>query len=212
MAEETGSGFGVIEGVLGAGALALGIIGLAGVHPAFLAAIATILVGIMFLLEGNAIVRRVRQMLPEDAAPAGNGLTVQTGAGAAGIVLGILALLQVDPVILTAAAVIAFGAAFVLTASNAVQSAEAGVEQSNAGPETKRAARQLAGATAGGGVFLGAGNIVLGILAVALIGTAVAGAHHPVSAVLVLVALLATGGAALLSGSAGQRLFASMGL
>ncbi|HYW91249.1 MAG TPA: hypothetical protein VFA95_02090 [Gammaproteobacteria bacterium] len=39
-----------------------------------------------------------------------------------------------------------------------------------------------------------------------------AGASHPTSAVLVLVALLATGGAALLSGSAGQRLFASMGL
>ncbi len=211
MVEETGAGFGVIEGLLGAGALALGIIGLAGVHPAFLAAIATILVGIMFILEGSAILRRVRAMLPDGQAPAGNGLTVQTGAGAAGIVLGILALLQVDPVILTAAAVISFGAAFVLTAGNAVRVAEAGIERSNADAEAQRAARQLAGANAGGGVFLGAGNIVLGILAVALIGSAVT-VHHPTSAALVLIALLATGGAALLSGSAGQRLFATMGL
>lgn len=210
MNEEATYGLGIIEGVLGAGALALGIIGLAGAHPAFLAAIATILVAAMFMLEGTAVVRRLRALVPASEAPA-SGLTVQTGAGAAGLVLGILAILQVASVILVGAAVIVFGAAFVLSASAGTQGSEAGAAAPGGNPEARQAARQLAGATAGGGVLLGAGNIVLGILAVVMVGSAATG-HAATGLTLVLIALLATGGAALLSGTAGQRLFSAMGL
>jgi hypothetical protein len=117
-------------------------------------------------------------------------------AGAAGIVLGILASLGIATGVLTAAAVIAFGAALVLSCTavwnlHVLKRSELAEEGQSSSPGSEILANEMAFGSAGTQALAGLAAIVLGILALA--GTN--------SAVLTLVALLALGGALILTGS-----------
>ena len=113
------------------GALAtivLTILGLAHVVPEFLVAIATIAFGATLLLHGSAMIAEyarasIRSSATAASAPlAGDGgLSAVLLAGAAGVVLGILALLGISTHDLTAIAVIAFGASLILSASSTLR-------------------------------------------------------------------------------------------
>jgi len=78
----------------GSGAAVPAILGLSGVSPAFLAAIATIAVGAALLSEGGAIATRYSELVSEssdasmDDTELGAGMTTEFPGGIAGIVPG----------------------------------------------------------------------------------------------------------------------------
>lgn len=130
-----------------------------------------------------------------DEVMAGGGLSSLFVVGAAGIVLGVLALVGIAAQTLTAAAVIAFGGALLLSSNSVWRLYRAKRASYRAGAGTSSGAEFLAGEMASGSAALqclsGLAAIVLGILAVT--GTN--------ASVLTLVGLLVLGATVLLTGS-----------
>jgi hypothetical protein len=187
-----------VEAVGGAAAAVLAVLGLAALFPMTLSAVATIAVGAALLAEGAAIASRYTYLTSEaersrlGAAELGGGMSAEFLGGAAGIVLGLLALLHVVPLTLMAVAAVVFGGALLL-GSGATSRLE---EATFSGTETTgiRAgvAHEAVAAASGAQVLAGLGSIVLGIIA--LVGI--------VPETLILVAMLTVGATILLSGSA----------
>ena len=79
---------GFTTGILGAGALSVGIIGLAGLAPSILAGIGVIIVGLLFLAVGVQSLQSTRQVLMKAGVSAsdgaGLGLSAESAAGGAG--------------------------------------------------------------------------------------------------------------------------------
>lgn len=182
-----------VEAVGGAAALVLAILGLAAVLPKILVAVATIAVGVALLAEGAAIAGRTSRLASQGAvrgsAPElGGGMSAEFLGGASGIVLGVLALLNVAPLTLPAVAAVVFGGALLFGSGANVR---IGTLASRA--ETGLSAtREAVQAASGAQIMVGLASIVLGILA--LVGTA------PVT--LTLVALLSVGTGIVLGGTA----------
>lgn len=179
----------VTEGIGAIGTIILAIIGLAGVFANIVAAVATIVIGGVFLMEGvwgSAAARRLSQFQGiRPTLGVANGVTAGFFGGLAGIVLGILALFRAGPGtttdMLIAVAVLVYGASLLvgggaLSRLTAFPSHDAGTASMAMGS---------------GSLLVGLAAVVLGILAV--IGL--------VPMTLVLVALLSLGGGALFSGS-----------
>ncbi|WP_442756283.1 hypothetical protein ACNHKD_06615 [Methylocystis sp. JAN1] len=200
---------GLIDAIGGVATIVLAICGLVGVAPAYMTAIATIVFGVALLIQGGAMVSEYAQI----AFPAGvgttgsaenfggNSLAVVFLVGAAGIVLGILALLGINSGTLTPVAVIAFGTALLLS-SNAVwhlfllrratrmSALSAGQSQFIGG---EILASEMASGSAGLQALAGLAAIVLGIIALA---------GNAYDMTLNLTALLALGATLVLTGSA----------
>ena len=102
---ELSAGMGT-EALVGAGAVILAIVGLAGLEAFYMAAIATIAVGAAFLLEGAVLMAKQAEMTTSEGTPS---LSAELLGGAVGIVLGILALVGVVPTILLAVALLVYG-------------------------------------------------------------------------------------------------------
>src|SRR5262249_52568536 len=110
------------EAVGAVGVIVLAILGLAGVMPVGMMTIGTIVLGAAILLQAGAIGARYQRLLQDATGAEGRdghaevtgGLSADSVAGIAGIVLGILALLGIAPVPLCAAALIAYGCAMML--------------------------------------------------------------------------------------------------
>lgn len=185
----------VTEAIAGAAAAVLGVLGLLGVLPVYMAAIAAIAVGAAFMIEGVGITARLNRLRDEldggryEIAGAGAGLAVETLGGAAGVTLGVLALLGIAPWVLIPAAAIVFGGTMLIGAG-ASQEIEELVNRRVIGD---RELHQTVAATQGARILTGLGAGTLGILVVA-------GVASPV--VLTLVALLALGAAEFLFGAA----------
>jgi hypothetical protein len=198
------AGGSVAEAVGGIGAAVLAILGLAGLLPQEMAAIATMAVGVALLLEGIAIATRFSDLLSEtgrslsDAAKLGGGLGAEFLGGVAGGILGLLALLGIVPVTLMAIAVIVFGASLLLS-SGATYRLDS--LASKLGQKTLTGTQVLAGVAASGvQVLVGIAGIALGIIA--LVGVS--------PMILILVGLLSIGAAVLISGSAVSGTIASV--
>jgi hypothetical protein len=183
----------VPELVAGLAVIVLTILGLAGVAPPFLVAIATIVFGAGLLLFGGSGVSTLSRSLADDAllGLALNGWSITFIVGLAGIVLGILALLQVVATTLVAIAVIAFGGGLLLSGRAAlhVKLLAAPTDQDEL---HRRLMEDMAADSAGLQTMSGLAAIVLGILALS--------DFAPI--VLLLIALLALGGFLLLSSTA----------
>ena len=189
------------EALGGVAAIVLAILGLAGLVPIYLAAIAAIAVGVSFMFEGGVISARLVDLLEEvgggqlDADELGSGLTAEFVGGSTGIILGILALLDLAPEVLVPAAIIVFGATLLLSGGGARRIGSIATRR-DVSYEVRMIANQVArkarAEAAGAQVLIGLGAAVLGILA--LVG------FNP--AVLSLVAFLALGAAILMSGTA----------
>lgn len=193
---------GLVDAIGGAATVVLAIIGLAGTRTDMLLAIATVVFGAALLIQGGTILSELTHMMFPAGAIAsvdefsGGSLSTVFLVGTAGIVLGVLALLGIYPLMLTAIAVIAFGSALVF-GSNSVWSVHrmkrlivrTGSQRTVAGSEIL--ATEIAAGSAGLQCFAGLAAIVLGILAVT--GT------NPVA--LSLVGLLVMGATILLTGS-----------
>ncbi|APR80023.1 Hypothetical protein A7982_05370 [Minicystis rosea] len=191
------AGGSITEALCGVAVVVLSIIALAGNSPGFLASIATIVLGVALVAQGGSIASRYRQLLHDvtaygsDArAELGGGMGAEIIGGAAGIVLGILALIGVGTGVLLPIAVIVFGGSLLLGSSSTVDLSMMGVPVQH--ERFAHVTRQASLATSGMQALVGISAVVLGILALVGLDTVV----------LTLVALLVLGGAVLLSGSA----------
>lgn len=190
------------ETVAALATIVLTILGLAHVVPEYLVAIATIIFGATLLLHGAAMIAEYVHLSARPATPAASvapagdgGLSAVFLAGAAGVVLGILALLGISTHELTAIAVIAFGAALILSSSVGLRMHLLRLSLATAEERAQRLAGEaLAGEllSSSAGVFglVGLAAIVLGILALAGFS----------ALVLILIALLALGAVTALNG------------
>jgi hypothetical protein len=194
MAEETGSKRGAIGEAIGSiVTIVLTVLGLAHVAPTFLVAIATIAFGAALLLHGGATLGEYARLIAQggqgrSAVVGGGGLSAVLVAGAGGVILGILALLGISTLELTAIAVIAFGSALILSSNSALRLhffklAMMTPDQRSPGLPGDMLAGELLSSSAGIAGLTGLTAIVLGILALA--------GFSPVN--LVLIALLALG-------------------
>jgi len=200
------AGGSVAETVGGAGAVVLAILALAGILPAYLAAIATIAVGAALLFEGAAVAGRYRDLLKRvseneiEATELGGGVSAEALGGLAGIALGILALLGVAPMALMSVAMIVLGGALLLSAGTTARLNDLHLRRTTS-DTVRMIARDAVSTAAGTQVLAGAAGIVLGILA--LQGLA--------SVVLIDVAALSLGASVLLTGTAlGGKMMAAL--
>lgn len=184
-----------VGALTGAGAAVLAIIGLAGALPFYMTTIATIAIGAGLFAEGTSLgvgLGRIdRNGIREEDAAAG-GFALQGLAGAAGIVLGILALIGLLPTVLIAIAILTMGGALVFGGPARAELNLTALQVSGGSITQKRVATQAVNTSAGLLTLVGLGAVTLAILA--LVGA-------PYTATLVLVSLLGLGGALLLSDS-----------
>jgi len=186
----------VFEVLGGAGAVVLAILALSDVFPVDLAAIAVIAIGASLLFAGGTQAARYSRILSAvgkdttHEAELGGGVGTEFIGGAAGIVLGILALINIAPIALISISVITFGGVLLLS-SGTLSTLESFVEVSRF-ERGSYAARRAMMSAAGVQALAGVGAAILGILA--LVGV------NPLT--LCLVALLGLGGSAVVSGSA----------
>lgn len=183
----------------GAAVVVLTILGLANVAPSLMFAVATIAIGVAILFEGGSVAAEYSHLVNRTAdntfqtVELGSGMTVEMVAGITGIVLGVLSLLDIVPVILTAAAVIVYGVALILSSGMTLRLNDLKFEETaDANPRAQRLAHEAINASVGAQILIGLAASVLGILA--LVGVT--------PTALVLVALLAIGTSLLLSGGA----------
>jgi len=184
----------MIVALAGIGAIVLSIIGLIGVLPRVLASVTAIILGGALLAGGGAIVARYQEFFAGGEAFSesafGGGMVMDSLVGIAGIVLGILALLGIDPASLLPASAIVFGGGLLLASGSLARM----IQTTSAGesPASNWVARSSIYAASGLDLLAGAAAIVLGILAL--------GSGN--SVVLSLVAFLCVGTSILASGSA----------
>lgn len=181
----------IMEAIGAMATIALAIVGLAGIFPLVMAAIATIVISAAILIEGGAFSAgsaTVSSTSEAQAVEAGGGASTTFLGGIAGVILGILALLGVAGAELVAVALLVLGTTFMLSGVSSVTVGQMAPPTAG-GPGFVQSTRA---AGSGGQVMVGIAAVVLGILAV--VGLS--------QVVLVLVGLLSIGGAALLGGSA----------
>jgi hypothetical protein len=193
----------------GIATVVLAIVGLAGIHAETMISIATIVFGVALLIEGGTVLSEYANIIfpPGTLAMSprlgGGSLSAVFLAGAAGILLGILALLGIHPATLTAIAAITFGSAL-LFSSNAVWHLHGLKQLAAPAREWRSGSDILVGEMAYGSIGMqalaGIAGIVLGILALVLTS----------SAVLTLSALVVLGATLTSTGTAASDAFLSL--
>jgi hypothetical protein len=193
-AQKVEAGGSIAEAGGGIAIIVLTIISLAGGVGGILTAVAVIVLGASFIIEGGAVASefaRVLSLRKTGEVQFGSGLMAQMAGGASILVLGILAIVGVRTDILIPVAVIVGGALLLLTAGTML---EIHALRTRFASETESAVMG-AGVTGGAGLqFLaGAAAIVLGIIGLTPGVTGV---------VLSTVGLLVLGGALTMNASA----------
>jgi hypothetical protein len=184
------------ELLIALGAVVLSIVAIVGVFPMQLGAIAVIGIGAMLLFQGAAVALHYSELLYEAGATQRAGSMEGTQsvaneflAGTAGIILGVLALVGLQPTTLMSVAIIAYGGSLLLTSGEMTWRNALMVRESKA---VRQIVQQIGSAAAGAQLLVGLASIVLGILG--LVGTA--------AMMMILVAVLAMGTLILLRSSA----------
>lgn len=185
------------ETIGGLALIVLGILALAKLNPPLLNSIATIVAGVALTIISAGLAVELSRALseyvgrPVDTGEFAKGLNAGVLGGIAGVVLGMLAILDVARAALIAVALIVFGAAVLF---DFIASAQARSLRMMTGDTSEQSARAVAVASSTDTATIAAGValITLGILAL----SGVAGE------ILVSVALLSLGGYLFLEGSA----------
>jgi hypothetical protein len=205
LAERSLEGSEAAEALIGFAAEAMSVIALAGVLPSLLGSIATAVLGIAMLFEGAATASRYQRLsavVPvreHEQAQVGGGLTVEVVGGAAGIALGVLALVGIEPSTLLPIASMVFGAAYVMSGGlhpaleTWVERGEAWLGASTDDGRRNRLTHRAVNAGAAARALAGIASAMLGILALAGVGPALTFS---------LVAMLTLGLAAVVGASA----------
>lgn len=202
-AQEHANYGGFIDAGGGIATIVLTIIGLAGLAPRAILAVAVVVFGAALLIRGAAMLSEYSRISFSAGTTAavlnqfgGGSLPAIFFGGAVGVILGLLALLDVQAAILGPVAVIVFGSVMAGTCNSTlnVRRLKARVESASA-PSTRTGtdilATEMASSSAGGQAIAGLAAVVLGILAV--VGTR--------SDALGLIALLVLGATLVLTGS-----------
>jgi hypothetical protein len=196
-AEALGAGA-MAETLVGIAALTLAIIGLAGIYPLYLAPITVIALGGALMMQGSAVAARYTRLLRETGGDAfgeaeiGTSMTAEFVAGSAGLVLGILGLIGLYPVELTAVAVIVYGGGLVVGSGLPARLTQFQIIPGGEHALARQIASEAMIVASGARLLVGAAAIALGILALSGV----------LPMMLTLVALLSLGGGSILSGSA----------
>ncbi len=181
----------------GIGAVILAIVGLAGIVPNLLAAIAAISIGAAILLEGLAVSTEYTRLLhgvadnEEHVAELTGGMGGEFFAGSAGVVLGILAILNVAPLVLLPIAAIVLGVGVALSSGTKTRLNAFKIERDK-NTLFQRVARDMVATAVGADLLVGLTAAILGILAILGISPLI----------LTLVAMLIMGGTTVIGGSA----------
>jgi len=191
----SGSSFELFAGLVG---IVLAIAALAGYHPLQVAALATIAVGVALLAQGTTIAARWREatrIVDRERADV-LGMTTEMFGGLATIVLGGLALAGVEPLTLLATAALVLGAALLLGGP-----AQPDLAEVTPAPTRRHweVTRSIVRASSGVMVMGGVASVVLGVLAIAGAGPALA---------LALTALLCVAAALMMAGGSLYARFA----
>ena len=189
------------EALVGLGALALAIIGLAHVYPWLLASVATIALGAAFVFEAGDVGRRFSYLAREEQTTSSEisggwgGATAGFLGGCTGIALGVLAILNIVPHTLIPVAIVVYGACLVMDSGTLANLSELESARFGIRGIPQEIARESASSLSGIQVLVGLGAVTLGILAIIRI----------VPETLSLVDLLAIGASVLMSGSLVKR-------
>jgi hypothetical protein len=195
MTEQVVAGGTSAEAIAGLAGVVLSVIGLATLWSFTMCGLAAIAIGVGLLVHGGAVAARWNQAMNRldangryDRTELAGGIGTEMIGGAAGIVLGVLAVANIHPFVLLPVAAIVFGATLLLGGA-------AQPELENLAPEYdvryRRMAHQAIEASGGVMVMVGIAAAVLGILALLHVGTMVT---------LSLVAMLCVGAALFLAG------------
>jgi len=193
---------GLVDAIGGVATIVLAIIALSGINQPVLAAISTIVFGAALLIQGGTMLTEYTKLVfpsgavePAEEGAGGAGLSALFLVGSAGIVLGVLSLVGIETMMLTAVAVIAFGGALLLSSNSVWHLYRAKQVSHGMGGPTRSGSEILAGQMASGSAAVqccsGIAAIVLGILAVTGIRPEI----------LTLVGLLVLGATVLLTGT-----------
>jgi len=163
----------IVEGsmselLIGVGSIVLAIIALIGFLPETLVSITTIALGAAFVFEGAAISREITDVLAESrlsTASLGYGMTVEFLAGIAGVALGILALVNVVPMVLLPAAAIVFGAGLIAGTGMTSRLSKIAVQATVEEEAVLELSREAIAAASYVRLFIGLGTMTLGVLA-----------------------------------------------
>jgi hypothetical protein len=190
---------GFVDAAGGIATVVLAIVGLAHTAPELMISIATIVFGAALLIQAGAMLSEYAEIMSPVSASAeefgGGSMSGLFLAGAAGIVLGILSVLGLNPSVLTSCAIIAFGAAMLLAANSvwhlhrAKRAAQATAQVATTPGEIL--ANDMAFGSASVQALAGITAIVLGIIALS-------GGN---ATILPLVALLVLGGTLIVAGT-----------
>jgi hypothetical protein len=198
------AGGSIAEAIGGVAVVVLAILGLVGLLSQEMAAIAAIGIGAALVLEGLAIATRFSDLVSQagkslsDTAKLGGGMGAEFLGGVGGGILGLLALLGIVPMTLTAIALIIFGASLLLSSGVTYR---LDLLASKLGQTTLSGAQVLAAiAACGVQVLVGVAAAALGIIA--LVGVS--------PMILTLVGLLSVGASIVISGSAVSATIASV--
>ncbi len=188
-----------IEALGGIAAIALTILGLAGLFPPYMLAIAALAIGVSFLFQGGAIAARYSDLLREmnavrrDTPELTTGIGVEMFGGCAGIVLGILAVLNVATMTLLPVAAMVFSVTLRFSSGCMARLNAVTVNgHDNWSDSTRRLAREAVNTAAGVQALAGIAGGVLGLLA--LLGI------YPLD--LTLIAMLTLAAAMTITGAA----------
>jgi hypothetical protein len=172
-----GSGLKTIGGIAVA---ALAILALVGVIPAILMPIAGIVFGVAMLLEGFSITGEYRKLArwlvdtKSERIELAGGSAVELAVGAAGIVLGILALLSVVPAVLIPVLIVAGGAGLMLAVGAVHRLNDLQLMSVGASDFGRRLRSETMAGAAMVEAMAGLGALVLGILSLVLGSAALA--------------------------------------
>jgi hypothetical protein len=176
------------EGAAGIAVIVLSIIALAGTATGALASIVTIVIGVGLMVQAFNSAAEVSKATAANTVAMpdlGGDVMVDLLCGITGIVLGILALVGINPQYLVPSALIVFGGALLL--GGAISMRPRSTHRA-AGGETQLVSYQSSAAAGGMEILVGIAAIVLGILSLIFVA----------SGVLVLVGFLAVGAALLM--------------
>jgi hypothetical protein len=201
------AGGSVLEAVAGLVALILAIIGLSGTLPTWMATIATVIVGIAFLVGGATFAAHFsgatmgRPVGFRLLAELRGGMLVVFLGGLAGVILGILSIIGLIPAVLLDLAAIILGATLILTGGPIVRFSRQMIEGTAGTTPLSGVAREAVWVVAALQVMIGLGSIVLGIVGLA--------GYFPIT--LSLVAMLVLGFSTFMLGIAvSDRMFRSL--
>ncbi len=160
-----------VEGVVGLAAAVLSIVGLAGMYPETFLPVSIVVLGAAMIIEARMVIRRFYSVMQELGEVQGSrttsgGMSIEILAGIAGVTMGLLALMGVNPAMLCSSAVLVFGAAVLFSIGTITMVNSIIASGFSKNPLLRGMAASVYAASSDVRVLVGMGTLTLGIIAV----------------------------------------------